>query len=45
MGKLYLFHRIGMTLLGTPTARPAPEKVKLATYNGYGNNEAGPPRL
>jgi hypothetical protein len=36
--------RIGAALLGTPAARPAPAKVKLATRNGYGNDEAGPPR-
>ncbi len=26
------------------TARPAPARVKLATRNGYGNNDADPPR-
>jgi hypothetical protein len=28
----------------TQAARPAPARVKLATRNGYGNNDVDPPR-
>lgn len=41
---LDLVHRIKAALLGTPVARPAPARMKLATRNGYGSDETGPPR-
>jgi hypothetical protein len=40
---LDLVRRIKAALLGAPAHRPASEKVKLATRNGYGGTEAGPP--
>jgi hypothetical protein len=43
-----IVRRITAAFLGalgnTQATRPAPARVKLATRNGYGNNDADPPR-